>query len=127
MLKAQQRKEDHMTIFTSPLVAIPIILFLLLLLVLLFLIAGDMIRSRHGANINHTQTITATITDIHVEADNLSCAWVVTAQYISLSSFQPLVFVSPHLAKRPRDRIGDTVLIFINPNNPSDYRVQLND
>ncbi len=112
-----------MTIFNSWLMPLLIILSLALFLLLI----GSMIRSRQRASRKCTQAITATITDIHIEASNISNGWVVTAQWSSLFLTQPLVFVSPHLSYRPHYRIGDTILIYINPNKPSDYRMQLND
>ena len=125
--RAKKREQAHMTVFTNPLIAILILIFLLLLLVLFLIIAGEMMRNRQRASRTCTQAITVTITDIHIEAGNLSNSWVITARWSSPSSPQPLVFVSPHLSHRPHYRRGDALLLYINPNNPSDYYMPLDD
>lgn len=116
-----------MAMLTNPLIRVLIIMLLVLFLLLLLFIVGEMIRSGRRASRKRTQTIKAIITDTHFEAGNMAGNWVITAQWLSPSLPKPYVFVSPPLSLRPTYRIGDPILIDFNPNNPRDYRMQLDD
>ena len=116
-----------MIVFDSSLIIALIILLPLLLVILLLLLTSNTSSSQRRPKRACTQAITATITDIHIEAGTLSNGWVITAQWFSPSFPQPLVFASPHLTYRPHHQIGDTLLVYIDPNNPNQYRMQLDD
>jgi len=74
-----------------------------------------------------SQTIQATITEIHIDATNMSSGWVITAQWADQKYRQTYTFRSPLLNYRPRQHPGESVLIHVNPNNPKNYHMLLDD
>jgi hypothetical protein len=74
-----------------------------------------------------SQTIQATITEIHTDATSMSSGWVIIAQWADQKYRQRYTFRSPLLNYRPRQHPGESVLININPNNPKNYHMLLDD
>ena len=69
--------------------------------------------------------VTATITHIQVKANMLSSAWQMTATWTVPHTGQLLTFHSPLLPLRPKQRVGDRVLVLYDTDDPSDYVFEL--
>ncbi len=74
-----------------------------------------------------SQTIQATITEIHIDATNMSSGWVIIAQWADQKYRQRYTFRSPLLNYRPRQHPGESVQINIDPDNPKSYHMLLDD
>jgi hypothetical protein len=98
-------------------------------IVLLFAIAvlATFILLKKQAADRLSQTINATITEIHIDATNMSSGWVIIAQWADPKFRQIYTFRSPLLNYRPRQHPGERVLINVNPNNPKNYHMLLDD
>ncbi len=69
--------------------------------------------------------VLAKVTDVQVEANNLSSYWYVIAIWSDVQTGQTYTFRSRSLAVRPQQRVGDTVIVRIDPNDPHRSSMQL--
>ncbi len=95
-----------------------------LVLALVFIIGLFMLTRRRKTG-GLSRHIVATITQIQVEAGGLSNWWVVTAQWLDAQTGQTITFRSHHLKFPPKKRIGEEVLVDIDPHNLKRYRMDI--
>ena len=101
-----------------------LILVLALGLMLICLIGLALFIGRRQAR-RRRRHITATITQVQVEAGSLSSWWVVTAQWVDPQTGQVLIFHSRRLKFPPKKHLGEEVTVDVDPNNPRRYRMEL--
>ncbi len=101
-----------------------LILVLALGLVLVCLIGLALFIRRRQAR-RHSSRITATITQVQVEAGSLSSWWVVTAQWVDPQTGQTLIFHSSRLRFPPKKHPGEEVTVEVDPNDPRRYHMEL--
>ncbi len=71
-----------------------------------------------------SRRVVATITGIEVEATSVSSGWVVTAQWSEMQTGQTITFRSHRLHFPPRQHIGGSVTVDVDPRNPTHYRME---
>jgi uncharacterized protein DUF3592 len=101
---------------------LPLVTSVIVGLVVLFVIVLIILsrrRSRSGRQIQ------ATITRVQVEAGSLSSWWVVTAQWSDPRTGQIATFRSHHLKLPPKQHPGESITVFIDPYDPTRYRMEL--
>lgn len=85
------------------------------------LIIGSRRRKRRW-NERH---VLAKVTDVHLEANILSSYWYITAVWSDRQTGQSYTFRSRSLVARPQQRVGDTVIVIIDPDDPRRSYMQL--
>ena len=102
-----------------------IILVVALVLTFIIFIIGLTTLFRRRKTSRLSKHIVATITQIQVEAGDLSSWWVVTAQWLDPQTGQAITFRSTHLKFRPHKQIGEGVTVDFDPRNPTHYHMEL--
>ena len=72
-----------------------------------------------------TGCVPATVTNVELEPQTWREGWVVKAAWFDEKSRQSYIFSSPPQELRPKQRIGDNVLVLIDSNNPMSYTIEL--
>jgi hypothetical protein len=98
---------------------------IVVLLAVMIIFAFVLLRRQTAGKLS--QTVQATITEIHIDATSMSSGWVIIAQWADQRYKQTYTFRSPLLNYRPRQHPGESVLINVNPNNPKNYHMVLDD
>jgi len=99
-------------------------LIVVLVLALVFII-GYATLSRGRKTSGLSRQVVATVTQVQVEAGGLSNWWVVTAQWLDAQTGQTIIFRSHHLKFPPKKRIGEQVLVDIDPRNLKRYHMDI--
>src|SRR5207245_8957967 len=102
-----------------------IILVVALVLTFIIFIIGLTTLFRRRKTSRLSKHIVATITQIQVEAGDLSSWWVVTAQWLDTQTRESITFGSTHLKFRPHYHIGETLTVAFDPNSPQPYPSKL--
>src|SRR5260370_11591882 len=102
-----------------------IILVVAFVLILIIFIIGLATLFRRRKTSRLSKHVVATITQIHVEAGDLSSWWVVTAQWLDTQTGQIITFRSSHLKFRPNKHIGESETGDFYLINPTRHRTSL--
>ena len=81
------------------------------------------IRSRVPGRLN--RNVSATITDVRVEASSVSSWWTLVAVWSDPQTGQTLTFRSPHLRYPPKRHIGEHVSVSFDAARPKRYHMEL--
>ena len=85
--------------------------------------------SRHRWKVHRLYTCTgcipATVTHVELEPETWREGWIVKAEWVDKKSRQSYIFSSSPQEFRPKQHIGDNVLVVIESNNPLRYTVEL--
>jgi len=81
------------------------------------------IRSRVPRRLN--RNVSATITDVRVEASSVSSWWTLEAVWSDTQTGQTLTFRSPHLQYPPKRHIGEHVSVNFDAKEPKHYHMEL--
>ena len=116
--------------FTRISMSMPVALFVLLASVVpIACFYGGRIIYRYRRNVtklyNCIGCIPATVTNVELEPETWREGWVLKAEWVDKKSKQSYIFSSPPQELRPKQRIGDTVLVLIESNNPLRYTLEL--
>jgi hypothetical protein len=94
-------------------------------LVFIVLIVGFVIFFRSRAPKRLNRRVSATITDIRVEASSVSSWWTLSAAWLDPQTGQTLIFHSPHIQFLPKQHIGEHITVNYNATKPKHYRMEL--
>ncbi|HEX9131287.1 MAG TPA: DUF3592 domain-containing protein [Ktedonobacteraceae bacterium] len=92
---------------------------------ILVCIIGLAILFRRRNSRRLSRRVVATITRVEVEATSVSSGWVVTAQWSEMPTGQPITFRSHRLQFPPKQHIGGSIMVDVDPRNPTHYRMEL--
>ncbi len=92
-----------------------------------FYIGHAFYKHRWKANKLYTCTgcIPAKVTDVELEPETWREGWVVKAEWVDKKSRQSYIFTSSPQEFRPKQHIGDNVLVIIESSNPLHYTIEL--
>jgi hypothetical protein len=91
----------------------------------LVLIAGFVIFIRSRATKRLNRKVTATVTDVQVEASSISSWWTVSAVWSDPETWQTLTFRSPHIGFPPKQLIGEQIKVNFDATKPKHYHMEL--
>ena len=74
---------------------------------------------------NFDRRVNATITNIQMEASNVSSWWRITAEWSDPQTGRKFVFRSPHINRPPRQRIGKPIVVSFDGSKPTHYHMEL--
>lgn len=90
---------------------------------------GGRIIYRYRRNVNKLYScsgcVPAMVTHVELEPETWREGWVVKAMWVDEKSRQSYIFSSPPQELRPKQHIGDNVLVLIESNNPLRYSLEL--
>ena len=73
----------------------------------------------------HERRVVAIVTQVQVDATTWRSGWRIMAVWSDNQTRQTYTFRSHLLNSRPREHIGDTVFVALNPENPHHYHMEL--
>ena len=97
----------------------------LVAIISLVLIVGFVSFFRSRASKRFNRRVSATITDIRVEASSVSSWWTLSAVWSDPQTGQTLIFQSPHIQYPPKHHIGEHITVNYNATKPKHYRMEL--
>lgn len=84
---------------------------------------------RHRRNVSKlyscTGCVPATVTRVELEPETWREGWVVKAEWVDKKSRRSYIFSSQPQELRPKQRIGDNVLVLIESSTPLRYTLKL--
>jgi len=95
-------------------------LLILLGVILVLLVIGSVRRPAR----KRERPILATVTEIQLEATTWGNNWYVSAVWRDNTTGQTHIFRSRN-KYRPKQRVGDTVTVFCDPDHPKRFRMEL--
>ena len=95
--------------------------------VICFYIGKTVYRHRRKVSKLYSCTgyVPATVTKVELEPETWREGWVLKAEWVDKKSRQSFIFSSPPQELRPKQRIGDNVLVLIESSNPLRYTLEL--
>lgn len=111
--------------FSTP-IALVVILASIIPLVVLYVGRSIIIKRRKANKMERSiGCVPATVMHIGVDAETYREGWVVKAAWKDERTRQSYIFHSQPQALRPKQKIGDKVLVMIDSNNPMRYTIEL--
>ena len=90
---------------------------------------GGRVLYRYRWNVNKRYNcmgcVPATVTKVELEPETWREGWVVKVEWVDKKSRQSYIFTSSPQELRPKQRIGDNVLVLIESSTPLHYTLEL--
>ncbi len=123
-------QEERTMAFTRICVSLPVALIVLLASIVpiaCFYIGCALHKYRRKVSrlYDCTGCVPAIVTQVELEPETWREGWVVKAKWVDKKSRQSYIFSSSPQEFRPKQRIGDNVLVVIKSNNPLSYTLEL--